>query len=333
MTHCPDTVPSTCAPRDLQLQDAVGVLDGATSVTILCHVQPDADTVGSGLALGTVFARKGIPVQVAFASPDALPVSMDGLPGTELLVRADEVAREVDLLVTVDCGSAGRLGSLASRLDGARRSLVIDHHRSNTRYGTFNLIDDSAESTTAVLAALFDLWEVPIDADLAHCLYAGLVTDTGSFRWGQAGTHTLAERLLGTGIDGAAITRRLLDTHPFGWLPMLGSVLGSAVLVPEAVDGLGLVHAVIRCADSAGLGSEEIESVIDIVRTTAEAEVAAVFKESAPDTWSVSLRSKETVDVAAVAARLGGGGHRFAAGYTASGPAETVVAALREALG
>lgn len=333
MTHCPDTAPPTLVPHDLQLQDVVEVLDAATSVTILCHVQPDADTVGSGLALGIAFERKGIPVQVAFASPSELPVSMDGLPGADLLTRVDEVADEVDLLVTVDCGSVGRLGSLASRLDGARRTLVIDHHRSNTRYGMLNLIDESAESTTAVLTKLFDLWDVTIDADLAHCLYAGLVTDTGSFRWGQAGTHTLAERLLGTGIDGAAITRRLLDTHPFGWLPMLGSVLSSAVLVPDAVGGRGLVHAVIRCSDSAGLGSEEIESVIDIVRTTAEAEVAAVFKESTPNSWSVSLRSKDAVDVSTVAEHLGGGGHRFAAGYTVSGSSDAAVAALREVLG
>ncbi|RVW03587.1 DHH family phosphoesterase [Rhodococcus spongiicola] len=333
MTNCPDTLPSTSAPHEVQLQQTIEVLDGATSVTILCHVQPDADTIGSGLALGIVLARKGVPVQVAFASPDQLPVSMEGLPGTELLVPADGVDETVDLLVTVDCGSAGRLGSLASRLGGARQSLVIDHHRSNTRYGTLNLIDDSAESTTAVLVKLFDLWEVPIDADLAHCLYAGLVTDTGSFRWAQEGTHTLAERLLSTGIDGAAIARSLLDTHPFGWLPMLGSVLGSAGLVRDAVGGRGLVHAVIRCSDWAGLGSEEVESVIDIVRTTVEAEVAAVLKESAPGSWSVSLRSKGAVDVAAVAERLGGGGHRFAAGYTASGADDSVIAALREALG
>ncbi|MGO4200264.1 bifunctional oligoribonuclease/PAP phosphatase NrnA [Rhodococcus sp. TAF43] len=333
MTHCSETSPPALGPQNLHAQDAVEVLAGATSVTILCHLQPDADTIGSGLALGMVFERKGIPVQVSFAAPADLPVSMSGLPGTHLLVPADDVDEDVDLLVTVDCGSTGRLGKLASRLGGARRSLVIDHHRSNTRFGMFNLVDESAEATTAVLAEIFDLWGVEIDADLAHCLYAGLVTDSGCFRWVQPGTHTLAERLLGTGIDGAAIARRLLDTHPFGWLPMLGSVLSSAALVPDAADGRGLVHAVIRCADSAGLGSEEVESVIDIVRTTSEAEVAAVFKESAPDVWSVSLRSKESVDVSAVAERLGGGGHRFAAGYTATGTSESVVAALQETLG
>ncbi|QBJ98152.1 bifunctional oligoribonuclease/PAP phosphatase NrnA [Rhodococcus sp. ABRD24] len=332
MTYSPDTAPPALAPQLLQPLQAVEVLASATSVTILCHVHPDADTIGSGLALGIAFERKGIPVQVSFAAPVELPASMRELPGTHLMVAPDAVADEVDLLVTVDCGSAGRLGSLRSRLDGARRTLVVDHHRSNTRFAMLNLIDESAESTTAILARLFDLWGVTIDADIAHCLYAGLVTDTGSFRWVQPDSHLLAKRLLDTGIDGAGIARRLLDTHPFGWLPMLSSVLGSATLVTDAAHGAGLVYALIRCADSAGLRSEEVESVIDIVRTTSEAEVAAVFKESAPESWSVSLRSKESVDVSAVAERLGGGGHRFAAGYTASGSGESVVAALREAL-
>ncbi|MDV6291702.1 bifunctional oligoribonuclease/PAP phosphatase NrnA [Rhodococcus aetherivorans] len=320
------------AATAVDLRDAVALLEDATSVTILCHVQPDADTFASGLALGTVLERRGIPVQVAFASPTAVPASMRDLPGGHLRVPAGQVRREVDLLVTVDCGTAGRLGHLADRLAGAKHTLVIDHHRSNTRFGTHNLIDEAAESTTAVLAELFDEWGVEIDADLAHCLYAGLVTDTGSFRWGRAGGHRLAERLLATGIDGAAITRRLLDTHPFGWLPMLSRVLASATLVPDAAGGRGLVHATVLRADSAHLGAEEVESVIDIVRTTAEAEVAAVFKECGPDVWTVSLRSKNAVDVSVAATALGGGGHRFASGYTAYGDRDRVVTALRAAL-
>ncbi|KAA0023294.1 DHH family phosphoesterase [Antrihabitans cavernicola] len=321
---------------DDQLKVAVDAFEAATSVTVLCHVQPDADTIGSGLALGLALERRGIAVQVSFAEPDRLPASMRDLPGTDLLVPADEVARAVDLIVTVDCGSTGRLGSLADRLDGADTVLVIDHHRSNTRFGTVNVIDVKAESTTAVLARIFDLWDTEIDRDIAHCLYAGLVTDTGSFRWVRPGTHVLAERLLATGIDGGAIARTLLDNHPFGWLPMLSTVLGSAQLVADAHGGDGLVYAVVRRADVEGLGSEEIESIIDIVRTATEAEVAAVFKETEASTrheWAVSLRSKNAVDVSTVATGLGGGGHRFAAGYTASGPIEDLVASLCAALG
>lgn len=316
---------------------AVEVLAAARSVTVLCHVQPDADTVGSGLALAQVLHRRGVPVQVSFAEPAELPASMRSLPGVEFLVPPAQVAERVDLLVTVDCGSVGRLGALADRIDGAATTVVIDHHRSNTRFGDVNLIDETAESTTSVLARLFDAWGEEIDRDIAHCLFAGLVTDTGCFRWGGPGTHLLADRLLATGIDGAGITRTLMDTHPFGWLPMLSRVLGSARLEPRAAGGAGLVYAFVRSDDSDGLRSEEVESVIDVVRTTAEADVAAVFKQSRTDAgcWTVSLRSRDSgvgtgdaVDVARVATGLGGGGHRYAAGYTTYGTSEDVVADL-----
>ncbi|MET8426628.1 bifunctional oligoribonuclease/PAP phosphatase NrnA [Nocardia sp. NPDC004860] len=320
---------------------AVEVLEAAKSVTILCHIQPDADTVGSGLALAQVLRRRGVPVVVSFAEPAELPVSMRSLPGTELLVRADQVPREVDVLVSVDCGSVGRLGSLRDRLDSAATTLVIDHHRSNTRFGQVNVVDEAAESTAGVIARILEAWGEPIDRDIAHCLYAGLVTDTGSFKWVRPGSHTLAERLLATGIDGAAITRTLMDTHPFAWLPMLSRVLASAQLIPDAAAGAGLVYAVVRREDTEAVRSEEVESIIDLVRTTAEAQVAAVFKESRtdPDRWTVSLRSHDAadgspgLDVARVATALGGGGHRYAAGYSTTGQAPDLLANLLRELG
>lgn len=331
---------TTGAPVDLDA--AVTALTAARSVTILCHVQPDADTIGSGLALALVLHRRGIPVWVSFAEPAELPASMRSLPGVHHLVPPAEVPHEVDLLVAVDCGSVGRLGTLADRLPGAATTLVLDHHRSNTRFGTVNVIDADAESTTSLIARLFDAWGIPIDREMAHCLYAGLVTDTGSFRWVRPGTHQLAERLLATGLDGAEICRTLMDTHPFDWLPMLSRVLGTARLEPTARGGIGLAYAFVHSADRALVRSEEVESVIDIVRTTAEAGVAAVFKESCtiPGRWTVSLRSRDSgpgthdcVDVAEVATALGGGGHRNAAGYTTNGRPEDVVAALLAELG
>ncbi len=325
-----------------ELAAAVDVLAAARSVTVLCHVQPDADTIGSGLALAQVLSRHGVPVRVSFAEPAELPASMRSLPGIEYLVPPAQVPREVDVLIAVDCGSVGRLGALADRLGGAATTLVLDHHRSNTRFGKVNLIDDTAESTTSLLARVFDAWGEPIDRSVAHCLFAGLVTDTGCFRWAGPGTHRLAERLLATGIDGAGITRTLMDSHPFGWLPMLSRVLGTARLEPTAAGGAGLVYAFVQRADIDGLRSEEVESVIDVIRTTAEAGIAAVFKESrtTPQLWTVSLRSRDSgvgtddgVDVAQVATRLGGGGHRYAAGYTTTGAPDDLVAALVAELG
>lgn len=319
--------------RDTDVRGAARLLAGAGSVTVLCHVNPDADALGSALAVGRALARRGTAVQVAFASPADTPESLRTLPGSELRVRAEDVADEVDLLVTVDCGSAGRLGALASKMAGAGEVLVIDHHRSNTRFGTVHLVDPQAESTTVLVCALLDELGVDIDVNLAHCLYAGLVTDTVSFRWARPQTHELAARLLATGLDPVAVSRPLLDTHPFGWLTMLSTVLATAGLDPDAAGGRGLAHAVITCRDAAGLRAEETESVVDLVRTTAEAEVAAVLKETAPGEWAVSLRAKEAVDVSVVAGLLGGGGHRLAAGFTARGSAQDVLAALRTALG
>ena len=123
---------------------------------------------------------------------------------------------------------------------------MIDHHASNQMFGTANFVDPSADSTTMMVADLLDAWGKPIDTDVAHCLYAGLTTDTGSFRWASARAFRLAARLVDIGVDNAAISRTLMDTHPFAWLPMLSRVLGSAQLLPEAVGGRGLVYAVVE---------------------------------------------------------------------------------------
>lgn len=324
---------TTVSGVETDARGAAAVLERATSVTVVCHVNPDADALGSALAIGTALRRRGTPVQVAFAVPDETPESLRTLPGGDLLVPADEVAHEVDLLVVVDCGSAGRMGALRDRMSGAREVLVVDHHVSNARFGSVNLVDGAAESTTVLVCEVLDAWGVPVDRDLAHCLYAGLVTDTASFRWARPQTHELAARLLATGIDPVDVARPLMDTHPFGWLGMLSSVLGSAGLEREAAGGQGLAYAVVRCSDREGMRAEETESVVNLVATASEAEVAAVLKEGLPGQWSVSLRAKSAVDVSAVATVLGGGGHRLCAGYTAEGSSEDVLVALRAALG
>ncbi|WP_409434483.1 DHH family phosphoesterase [Mycobacterium sp. SMC-14] len=318
--------------RRVDAAEAVELLAGASTLAVICHVHPDADTIGAGLALASVLRRRGKTVEVSFARPAALPQSLQSLPGAELLVGPDVMRRDVDLVVTVDVSSADRLGELGQLAVG-RELLVIDHHASNQLFGTANFIDASADSTTMMVAQLFDAWGEPIDADVAHCLYAGLATDTGSFRWASARAHRLAARLVEAGVDNAAVTRTVMDTHPFGWLTMLSRVLAGAQLLPDAAGGRGLVYAVVDHAEWTAARPEEVESIVDIVRTTAQAEVAAVFKETEPGCWAVSMRAKSAVDLSAVAVAFGGGGHRLAAGYTVAGTAQDVVAALVAGLG
>ncbi|HWO61897.1 MAG TPA: DHH family phosphoesterase [Umezawaea sp.] len=325
-------------PLDLtaELDAAAAVLANATDVTLLAHVNPDADALGSALALGLVLHRRGVVVRVSFGAPAEVPETLRGLDVAGLLVPAGDVPEVPPVLVALDAGSVGRLGPLGNRvaatIAAGGQVVVLDHHVSNPGFGTVNVVDDQAEATALVVLRLLDVLGVEIDEPVARCVYAGLVTDTRSFRHASADTHRVAARLIEAGVDAEGVARPLMDSHPFGYLNMLASVLSRATLDRDAANGLGLVHAVVTLEDAAGLRPEEVESVVDLIRTAQEAEVAAVLKELRPSTWSVSLRSVSAVDVREVAQLLGGGGHRRAAGFTARGPAEQVLADLLEAL-
>ena len=318
------------------LSAAAGVLTAATDVTLLAHVNPDADALGSALALGLALHRRGVRVRVSFGAPADVPETLRGLDVAGLLVPASEVPAVPPVLVALDAGSVGRLGPLGGRVAATiavgGQVVVLDHHVSNPGFGTVNVVDDRAEATALVVLRLLDVLGVEVDEPIARCIYAGLVTDTRSFRHASSSTHLVAARLLDAGVDAEAVARPLMDSHPFGYLSMLATVLSRATLDTSAAAGLGLVHAVVTLEDAKGLRPEEVESVVDLVRTAEEAEVAAVLKELRPSTWSVSLRSVSRVDVREVAQLLGGGGHRLASGFTAHGAAAQVLADLQAAL-
>ncbi|GAC70872.1 DHH family phosphoesterase [Gordonia soli] len=302
-------------------------LTGAPAVTILCHVRPDADTIGSGLALGLALDRRGVDVEVAYPGDERLPCALASLPGAKLLVRETELTGH-RVVVSVDAANLGRLSSLGDVFSAAEVGIAVDHHASNPGFGDLDLIDADSDCTAVLVLRILDAMQVDVDVDIATCLYAGLLTDTGSFKWARPDSFRVAARLLEAGVDGRMWSRILIDTHPFSWFSMVSRVLDSATLVPAACNGEGLVYAVVDRTAMAGMSWDESESVVDIVRTASEAEIAAVFKESEPGEWTVSLRSKSTVDVMLIARSHGGGGHRHASGYSAAGSADEVVAEL-----
>ena len=171
-----------------------------------------------------------------------------------------------------------------------------------------------------------------VDADMARCLFAGLVTDTRNFRDAGPAAHRLAAELIETGADPHSLVTPIMDTHPFPWLAVLAELLGDAELDPAAAGGFGLVHTVIHADHVARFRQEEVDGVVDTLRTAAEAEVAAVLKQVGRTRWTISLRSRGRVDVAEAAKALGGGGHPTAAGVTLEGTAGEAVAALRAVL-
>lgn len=323
---------STAAPADAPLD----LLRAATDVTLLGHVRPDADALGSALALGRALQQRGATVRVSFAEPDETPESLRVLDPGGLVVPAAEVPESGPLLVCCDTPVPDRLGSLADRVAGTKAAggsvLVIDHHASNTRYGTHHVVDDTAEATAILVFDLLDALGAPLDEVIAACLYAGLTTDTSGFRRARPSTHHAAARLLEAGVDPDRLTRELVDDRPFAWLPMLARVLDTATLEPRAAQGFGLVHAFVTRDVAAGARLEEVEGVIDVIRGVREAEVAVVFKQRDGDEWTVSLRAVSRIDVSAAARSLGGGGHRLASGCTVHGSREEVLTAVRAAL-
>ena len=325
-------------PTAREWDDVVQRLRAADEVALACHVGPDGDALGSMLALGLALRSLGKRVVASWGGePFEVPASYSFLPGLELLVPASRFPAAPELLVTLDTGSADRLGSLADRTRTAGCCIVVDHHASNTRFGAVNLVDRDAAATAVLVAELVDRLGLPLTQELAAPLYTGLVTDTGLFRYAAttASVHCLAARLLATGIRHDSIARAIYDTAPFDYVRLLGSACERAALEVDAVRGRGLVWTTVPADDlvAAKLGLADVEGVIDVLRTTQEAEVAVVLKgDPVEGGWKVSLRSKGAVDVGRICTALGGGGHRFAAGFTSFEEPADVLARLRSSL-
>lgn len=316
---------------------AVKLVSAAQEAYLVCHVSPDGDALGSALATGIALRSLGVEAHVSFGDdPQVVPGSLSFLPGQELLVPAGQVPDTPDLVIVFDVASETRLGLLCDKALAARDLVVIDHHSSNNGFGNCQLIDPAAPATAVLVDEFLRRLGVPLDQAIATCLYTGVATDTGSFKYAATSpaTHELAARLLATGIRQDLISRQLWDTSSFGYLKVLAAALERARLEPEAASGRGLVWTVVPRADRArhGVAMHEIEGLIDVVRKTAEAEVALVLKESDDGVIVGSSRAKGAVDLGAVCAGLGGGGHAYAAGFTSHDDAQTTFDRFRELL-
>lgn len=318
-------------------ETAVKLVGGAREAYLVCHVNPDGDALGSALATGLALRGLGIEAHVSFGDdPQVVPYSLAFLPGQDLLVPAAEVPEAPELMVVFDVASEGRLGLLCDKALAARELVVVDHHSSNTGFGTCQLIDPAAPATAVLVDELLRRLGAPLTQDIATCLYTGVATDTGSFRYiaTTPATHELAARLLATGIRQDLISRRLWDTSSFGYLKVLAAALDRALLEPEAAAGRGLVWTVVPRADRLRHGVEmhEIEGLIDVVRKAEEAEVALVLKEGDDGSFYGSSRAKGAVNLGVVCAGLGGGGHAYAAGFTSHDDLATTVERFRAML-
>jgi len=266
-----------------------------------------------------------------------VPPALARLPGRELLVPPERFPRAPGLLVTFAAPDVERLGQLAGAVERARNVIVVDDHDSCGRFGDVNLVAPDVEATVVIVDQLLTRLGVPLDADIAAPLYAGLSADTGSFKYRgtSAATHELAARLLLTGFRHDLLVRDMWDTHPVGYLRMLGVMLSRLIVEQRAASGLGLVWTYCTAEEVAIYGvlwDEAGGSVADMVQTTESVDVAAVCKEGTDGRVRVSLLARDGVDVSEISASLGGGGHRFAAGFTSYRDIPGTMNQLREAL-
>jgi bifunctional oligoribonuclease and PAP phosphatase NrnA len=314
------------------LARAARAIADAPTVALACHVNPDGDALGSMLGLFHVLRAAGRDVVASFPHPFVVGPHYRELPGLELLSDPEGFPREPDVMVTFDCGSLGRLGDLEPAAKAARELIVLDHHVSNTRYGSINVIDPAAAASGVIVRDLVRELGLSLTRDAAVALYAALVCDTGRFQYDTTTPEVfeLARELVSFDVPVSRLSRQLFEEHTFAYLKLLGDALAAAEL---DVERRFVWTAVTQdMLDRHGVTLEEVEGLIDIVRRASEAEVTCVVKEEADGTLRVSLRSLGDVDVRLIAAEHGGGGHRFAAGFESTLDIPDVVARIRGAL-
>ena len=219
------------------LRRAAEVLSGASEVALACHVNPDADALGAMLGLSAFLRRRGVVTVCSYGNePLETPRWATLLPGSGDLVPPSAFPSVPAVMVTCDCASFDRLGSLGSAAAQAAEVIWIDHHRSHDGSGTIRLVDGDASSTCELVVRLIEAMGGPLDRDVAICLYAGLVTDTGRFQYQATTPETLriAATLREHDFDHAELVRALYEDQEPGALRLLGTALGRMARVPEA---------------------------------------------------------------------------------------------------
>ena len=259
-----------------------------------------------------------------------LPDDLAWLLGPDEAVVGGPVAdHEERLVVSVDAATSHRMtDDDLSALGGP--IINIDHHHDNPMWGHYNFVDGGASSSAEMVVRVADALGAEITREVALPLYVGLVTDTGRFSYGSTGAqaHAVAARLIDAGVDPAAVFRRVYEGVPFGDVRLVGRALAGA---RSELEGR-LIIAVITDDDVTEAGGQNSDGVVEALRAVGGAEVAAVIRQ-VHGAWRVSVRaSGDTVDVSAIAALEGGGGHRAAAGFTSQRDPDAIIALIRDAV-
>ena len=308
--------------ENLSVSRAAELLMQRDNITLLCHRRPDGDTVGSAFAL--YYALKTLGKEVRVLCADPLPKLYDYLyPG----YKPGRILYEpVEYVVAVDVATAGMLGSLEERY-GTMVDLCIDHHPSNSDYAAQTCLWGEAGACAEPVAAIIKAIGLPVSGRIAECIYTGLATDTGGFRYSNtsAGSMRLAAEIMESGVDTALLNTRIFESESKA--KVLAEAAMMSALQFYADDRVAVMPVTLAVRAATGVTGEELEDVAGIPRKIEGVQLGITIKEH-EDECHISLRSKEPVNADEIAKVFGGGGHRFAAGCTIKASVEEAAGLL-----
>jgi phosphoesterase RecJ-like protein len=296
------------------LEDVVepirAIVDGADQITCLAHKDADADSLGS--ALGFAIALRSLGRKVRVVVPEPLPRLIGHLPGFETVEVGG--APLGDTVFTFDCATLGRFGERRGEVERARTVVNIDHHLSNTSFGTVNLVDATASATGQVIYRLLRALGAPISPSVATNLYAALFTDTGGFRHENT-TETalrLGATLVAAGADPGWVALKSYKSRSLAQVRLEGM----AVAAMRSEMGGRLLWSEVTCSmlEQTQADLQDSEGIIDTLQSIGTMEIAILFKETPSGRTKISVRTREPIDATDVCTPFGGGGHRRAAG-------------------
>jgi phosphoesterase RecJ-like protein len=301
------------------IQQIVDAIHSRQRFVISSHSRPDGDSIGSQLAMA--FALRALGKEATVVNADAAAAPLMAFPGVPDIRIAPKVEGEFDAAIIMECGDLTRTG-----VAGLDRFFVInvDHHPGNTAYGQINWFDPSAAACSEMVFDVVRALGVPLSLAIATHIYLAILTDTGSFHFSGISPRTfdICRVLVEAGVDPVTVARAVYDNNSMGRLRLFAAVL-SAMRI-DATGRIAILYLDHQMADTAGGTYEETEGLINQPLTVKEIQAVVFFKQEAGDEYRVSLRSKGNVDIGAVAKTFGGGGHKNAAGCTATGPIDAL---------
>ena len=296
------------------IDEIAGAIATRQRFIIASHSRPDGDSIGSQLAMA--FALRSLGKQVRVVNADAAFGPLMAFTGVSEIEIAQQVDGAFDAAIIMECGDLARTG-----VAGLERSFVIniDHHPGNTGYGQINWFDPTAAACAEMVYELVKALGVPLSLEIATHIYLAILTDTGSFHYSAISTRTfdICRDTLVAGVDPVLVARNVYDSNNMGRLKLFGAVLNAMQL--DTTGRIAIVYLDHAMARAAGGTYEDTEGLVNLPLTVKEIQAVVFFKLVEGDQYRVSLRSKGDVDIGAVAAEFGGGGHKNAAGCTVSG--------------